>query len=105
MIIRVTLDRSLYTPNAFTPGVDSDNKIFRLYGNRAISSIEYLRVFNRWGGMVYEGRNLDINDESTGWDGTYNGVPLPPGVYTYAASVLFVDRITRIIKGDVTLLR
>lgn len=105
LIIRVTLDRSLYTPNAFTPGRDSNNRIFRLYGNRAISSIEYLRVFNRWGGMVYEGRNLDINDESTGWDGTYNGDPLPPGVYTYAASVLFVDRITRIIKGDVTLLR
>jgi len=105
MFVEVSLDRSLYTPNVFTPDNDSKNKIFRMYGNRAIEAIEYLRVFNRWGGLVYEGRNLDINDESAGWDGTRNGDPLPPGVYTYAASVLFVDQVTRIIKGDVTLLR
>ena len=76
-----------------------------MYGNRAIESIEYLRVFNRWGGLVYEGKNLDINDESMGWDGTRNGEPMAPGVYTFYASVLFVDQVTRIIKGDVTLLR
>lgn len=105
MFVEVSLDRALYTPNVFTPDGNSANKIFRLYGNRAIESIEYLRIFNRWGGIVYEGRNLDINDDSTGWDGTHNGEPLPPGVYTYTASVKFVDQVTRIIKGDVTLLR
>ena len=105
MFVEVSLDRALFTPNVFTPDRNSNNKIFRLYGNRAIESIAYLRVYNRWGGLVYEGKNLDINDDSQGWDGTRNGEVLPPGVYTYSASVLFVDQVTRIIKGDVTLLR
>ena len=105
MFVEVSLDRSLFIPNVFTPDRNSNNKIFRMYGNRAIESIEYLRVFNRWGGLVYEGKNLDINDDSMGWDGTRNGEELAPGVYTYSASVLFVDQVTRIIKGDVTLLR
>jgi gliding motility-associated-like protein len=105
MFVEVSLDNALFTPNVFIPDRDSKNKIFRLYGNRAIMSVDYLRVFNRWGGLVYEGKNLDINDESMGWDGTRNGEALAPGVYTYYASVLFVDQVTRIIKGDVTLLR
>ncbi|MBK9678028.1 MAG: gliding motility-associated C-terminal domain-containing protein [Saprospiraceae bacterium] len=105
MFVDVTLDRAIYIPNTFTPDRDTRNKIFKLFGNRAIESIEYLRVFNRWGGLVYEGNNLDINDDSSGWDGTANGQALPSGVYAYSASVLFVDKVTRIIKGDVTLLR
>lgn len=105
LFVEVSLDNALFTPNVFTPDRDSKNKIFRLYGDRAIESVGYLRVYNRWGGLVYEAKNLDIKDESIGWDGTRNGEPLAPGVYTFVASVLFVDQVTRIIKGDVTLLR
>ena len=105
MFVDVSIDRALYVPNAFTPDHDTKNKIFKLYGNRAIQSIEYFRIFNRWGGLVYEGIGLDINDDTQGWDGTSKGNPQPAGVYAYEASVLFVDQIARIIKGDVTLLR
>jgi len=105
LLVEVSLDRALFIPNVFTPDRDSENKVFKLYGNRAIEAIESLRVFNRWGGVVYEGTNLDINDNSAGWDGTSNGIALPPGTYVYIASVRFVDKVTRIIKGDVTLLR
>ncbi len=105
MFVDVSIDRALYIPNVFTPERDGRNKIFKFYGNRAISGINYLRVFNRWGGLVFEGIGLDINDDLSGWDGTSNGQPLPSGVYTFMASVQFVDRVDRIIKGDVTLLR
>ncbi len=105
LFVDVTLDRALYTPNTFTPNRAGPNQRFRLYGGRAIEAIDYLRVFNRWGGLVYEATNLDIGDETNGWDGTYKGEVLPSGVYVYSASVRFVDRVTRIIKGDVTLLR
>ncbi len=105
LFIEVSLDRALYIPNTFTPDREGPNQLFRLYGGRAIESIEYLRVFDRWGAVVYEGVNLDIGGDGNGWDGTHNDRRLPPGVYTYSAAVRFVDRITRIMKGDVTLLR
>lgn len=105
MFVNVSIDRSLYVPNVFTPNRDGRNRIFKFYGNRAISGITYLRVFNRWGGLVYEGKNLNLNNDNEGWDGTYKGKPQPSGVYVYVASVLFVDQVERIIKGDVTLLR
>ncbi len=106
LFINVSIDRALFTPNVFTPDKDGRNKLFKFYGNRAIRGIEYLRVYNRWGGLVYEGKDLNINDETQGWNGTNkDGAPLPQGVYAYIASVVFVDNISRIIKGDVTLLR
>ena len=37
-----------------------------------------LKVFNRWGQMVFES-----DDTSYGWDGTYNGVDLEMDTYTY----------------------
>lgn len=105
MFVEVSIDRAMYIPNAFTPDRDTRNKIFKLYGNRAIQAIEYLRIYNRWGGLVFEGKDIDINDDTAGWDGNSKGSPQPSGVYAYEASVLFVDNISRIIKGDVTLLR
>ena len=66
MFVNVSIDRSLYVPNVFTPNRDGRNRIFKFYGNRAISGITYLRVFNRWGGLVYEGKNLNLNNDNEG---------------------------------------
>jgi gliding motility-associated-like protein len=35
-------------------------------------------VFNRWGQLIFE-----TNNPETGWDGTYKGELLNPGVYMY----------------------
>jgi hypothetical protein len=59
----VELNRSFYIPNAFTPG--GKNPIFLpviLYGD---ASTYVLKVFNRWGQMVFETKDL-----GEGWDGT-----------------------------------
>ena len=42
---------------------------------------------------------------SIGWDGTYQGNPLPPGVYTYRARIAFFDGLTETFIGQVTILR
>lgn len=101
----ITLDGIVYIPNVFTPDRDSKNRIFRPFADRGVESIEFLRIFDRWGGLVYESKNLNITDESSGWDGTRNGQPLPSGVYVYVASLLFIDQVKRVVKGDITLIR
>ena len=65
---------SFYVPNSFSPNNDGNNDVFKAIGND-VSQFE-LRIFNRWGELVFESKNID-----KGWDGTYLNLPLPTGVY------------------------
>jgi hypothetical protein len=40
---------------------------------KGVFMIKSLRVFNRWGEMVFERLNFNPNDASAGWDGKYKG--------------------------------
>lgn len=106
--LRVTVDasRQLYLPNAFSPNFDGRNDYFGVFGREAeVSTITYLRVFDRWGGLVYEGEDLVINAPDSGWDGRLNGALLPQGIYTYQALVTFLDGVIRTKTGSVLLIR
>jgi gliding motility-associated-like protein len=62
-------------PNAFSPNDDGINDYFTL-GNVALCNL-HLKVFNRWGNLVYEAQNWNNR-----WDGrSQNDLPLPQGTY------------------------
>lgn len=105
VVVRVKLERPIYGPNIFTPNNDGVNEYFSLYTNRAATEIDVLRVYDRWGNMVYEGRNLPLNDPTVGWDGTFNGSSVNPGVFAWYAEVTFIDNVTAEFTGDVTVMR
>ena len=87
-----------FIPNSFSPNGDGNNDVFEIYGEN-IKTVN-LRIFNRWGELVYESTN-----QFKGWDGYYKGNLQYPGVYTYEAEITFLDD-TRIEKqGSVTLIR
>lgn len=67
----------LYVPTAFTPNGDGKNDFFKILGTEILSSL-HLKIFNRWGEIVFETR-----DKSKGWDGTYKRQPVPLGIYIY----------------------
>ncbi len=101
--IQVVPER-VYAPNAFTPDGDGNNDVFHLLaeGDDALVRVLTLRVYSRWGELVYEGSGpLD----STGWNGTHNGKPAPSDVYAWLAEVEFLTGKKVLLKGDVTLLR
>lgn len=91
-------DLNLYVPNAFSPDDNGKNDILYVFG-KSINSIEF-RVFNRWGEKVFESNNLWI-----GWDGTYRGMKMPPGVYTYYVTVNYLTGKTVQKSGSITLIR
>lgn len=75
-------------PNAFTPNGDGQNDLYVPYPYCFIEEVDF-KVFNRWGQLVYETRNPDLN-----WDGTnLNGNELPEGVYYYKCKI-FEQRVT-----------
>ena len=93
-----------YAPSAFTPNGDGINDVFRLVGLNPDIKLN-LEIYNRGGNLVFTSDNLD-----QGWDGTFNGYPLPLGTYVWIAKIKFLsqDVITNgdiVLKGSVILLR
>lgn len=95
---------SIYVPNTFTPNGDGVNDIWMPVG-KSIGTME-LEVFDRWGGIIFT-----TTDPTRGWDGTFNGQPLPNDVYVWRMSYRFLEDREgglgneRQGQGHVTLLR
>ncbi len=95
-----------YAPTAFSPNGDSINDRFTLYSdNGSGEMIASMRIFNRWGGLVFEGKEMALNAEAQGWDGTVKGKTANPDVFTYFAIVRFGNGVLREMKGEVILIR
>jgi len=87
-------------PNAFAPnGSDNSTNRFAIL-NRDIIKLNYFRIYNRWGALVYESTDI-----SKGWDGTYNGKIAPVGVYVWEADAFCISGKEIKKHGNVTLLR
>ncbi|MDX2282809.1 MAG: PKD domain-containing protein [Bacteroidia bacterium] len=67
---------TLYVPNAITPNGDGINEAFGWAGDY-IDEFE-MQIFSRWGMRMYSTPDLHAV-----WDATYNGKPVPEGVYTW----------------------
>jgi len=86
--VRVVIREEVRIPNAFSPNGDGVNDTW------LISSLEgypgvLVEVFDRWGTKVFE--KVDYYD---GWNGTYNGKPLPKGAYLYVVTLPDGRKIT-----------
>lgn len=102
--ILVKLDKGIFVPTAFTPlGNRKENKKLFVYGKKGIK-VRSFTVYDRWGGEVYRRNDFEVNDESEGWDGTFNGVKLNTGVFTWYLEIENIDGTTQHYKGFVTLL-
>jgi gliding motility-associated-like protein len=105
LIVNVDKKRPIFIPTAFSPNGDGINDYFTAFGNQSAVIIKELRVFNRWGDMLYVGKDLPLNNESKGWDGTFNDTKLNPDVFAFFAVIRFIDGEEIVYKGDITLLK
>ena len=106
----VNVVRPVYWPNIISANEDNNNDYFNIFGGPAVDGIENLKVYDRWGNLMYDGAP-QINSYTDGWDGTFNGQDVNPGVYAWLASIRFIDRdangqsVVLGYAGDVTVLR
>lgn len=94
----------LYAPNAFSPNGDHNNDYFYLQ-SRNDYPIAVFRVFDRWGGLLFEGRNITTNQERAGWNGAAAGRQLQAGVFVWMAEIQTPDGESHWVSGEVTLVR
>jgi len=103
--INVNNDRNIFIPNVFSPDGDGTNDIFMVFGGQGVVEVLSFRVYDRWGELLFEDSNFTTNDPSHGWDGTFRGRDMNPGVYVFAAEVMFLDGARIPYSGDLTLIR
>lgn len=103
--ITVNKKRFVYIPNAFSPNDDGINDMFFIMSKQGVKEIKSLKIFNRYGGLVFTKENFQPNIETEGFSGFVQGVFLNPDVYLYVAKIIFIDEETEIFSGDVTLMR
>jgi gliding motility-associated-like protein len=94
---------NIFVPNTFSPNGDGENDIFYPRGN-GVFQIKNLRVFNRWGEIVFEKSNFNANDASSGWDGTYKGRKLSADVFVYTLEVVCENNTNLVFKGNIALI-
>jgi gliding motility-associated-like protein len=96
----------VYVPNVFSPDGDQQNDFLGVFADaQQVRGVELFRVYDRWGNLVFESNTLEINSETAGWDGTWQGKRLPPGVFAWYAELRLSDGGLLRKWGDVTLLR
>ena len=94
-------EEGLFIPNAFTPGADGQNDVWRPVWLRDPDARMHLRIFDRWGAEV-----LELDAQHPAWDGTMNGSPSPVGIYAWHLRIQDSRFPTeRVFMGHVTLLR
>jgi gliding motility-associated-like protein len=81
-IVVICKNANVFVPNTFTPNGDGTNDAFYPRG-RGINRVKLLRIFDRWGEVVFEAKDFPINDPNFGWNGNYKGNKPQPGVYIY----------------------
>ncbi|MBL7717799.1 MAG: gliding motility-associated C-terminal domain-containing protein, partial [Flavipsychrobacter sp.] len=98
----VKKDCYLDIPNAFSPDGDNNNDYFlpRQWLSEGVTMFQ-MSIYNRWGQEVYTTKQVD----GRGWDGKFNGVDQPQGVYVYVIKVQFKNGVEEKKQGNVTLLR
>jgi gliding motility-associated-like protein len=88
-------------PTGFTPNADGINDVFNPLGLQAHYARDFeMQVWNRWGEEVFRS-----NTYTQGWDGTHKGVPAQTGVYAWMLKYKNVENESKVLKGNVTLIR
>ncbi len=97
--VKVYKGPDIYMVTAFSPNGDGKNETFIPFPV-GIKQLNYFRVFNRWGQMLYSTTTLN-----KGWDGRLAGIEQPNGVYIWMVEGVTMDNKVITKKGTVTLIR
>jgi gliding motility-associated-like protein len=105
ILVELERNRNVFIPNIFTPNDDNNNDLFFPQTGIGVSKVNYLNVYDRWGNHLYSAGNISQGDAGIGWDGTFKGKDMNPGVYVYVMEVAFIDGTKLLYRGDITLVR
>ena len=104
--VRNLRELDIYAPNIIHSENSSVNNNFYLVSKPgSVKIINTLRIYDRWGNLVFLAKNIQPDDPAVGWSGTFRGQAVNPAVFVWVADITFIDDSTLIKKGDLTVIR
>ncbi len=89
----------VYAPNSFSPNGDGINDLF-LLNTVSIKTLNRFIIYNQYHQVMFE-----TSDVNKGWDGRYNGVPVPVGTYIWVVQAVTTDGKTVVRSGAVNIIK
>lgn len=101
------INADVVIPNIFSPNGDGFNDKFVVFLPDNVSgTIKNMSIYDRWGNLMYQAKNVSPNNPEFGWDGKFGAGIVSPGVYVYAIEVYFDSLgVTKRYSGSVTVVR
>ena len=96
---------SIFLPNIFSPNEDGINDRYTPLSGPGVHRIKSMRIFNRWGDIIFKAFDFPPNNTEFGWDGTFKGKLLNPGVFICLIEMEYVNGEVLTQATSVTLMR
>ncbi|MBK9734512.1 MAG: gliding motility-associated C-terminal domain-containing protein [Saprospiraceae bacterium] len=104
-VVKINVD--IILPNIFSPSGDNSNETFFVQLPDGVGGIvKKMRIYNRWGNLLFNKENVAANVPAEGWKGDMNGTIVNPGVYVYVIEMQ-IDGMTnvKVYSGDITIVK
>ena len=105
ILVKVNNDLNNAIPNIFRPTSNGGNNIFYIPQARGFKRINQVAIYDRWAENVFRSTEMIAGDPSIGWDGTFNGKEVVPGVYVLIIEFELSDGQIWNYRGDITVIR
>ncbi len=105
--LRIVVQKAnrIFLPNIIRPASNTFNDIFTVLAGAEVTQVRSMRIYDRWGELLFENQDFVPNEPQFGWSGRARGGEVNPGVYVYVVEVEYFNGSSEIFSGDVTVLR
>jgi gliding motility-associated-like protein len=103
--VRLRREVDVYIPNVFSPNDDGVEDFWTISAGTSVISIHTVQIFDRWGDEVYKLEAPVAVSNWRGWDGTFRGKDMNPGVFVYYLELDLANGERIVRKGDITIVR
>jgi gliding motility-associated-like protein len=98
-LVKVFKEVKFYVPSAFTPNNDGLNDFLKPI-SVGIKQVNYFRIYNRWGQLVY-----DLKNNDRGWDGNIGSRQQSTQLVVWMVEGIGIDNRRYRQKGTCILIR
>jgi hypothetical protein len=106
-VINLLKARNIVFSNIIQSDNGGENNFFYPESS-SVGWINDMRIYDRWGNLMFERKDFAANDRSLGWSGKFNGKDVVPGVYTWVIKLEYDKKGSgdfEVFSGDVTVIK